>query len=253
MSTGRNGGPHADLDVDLDVDAVVDANWKRADFARPENVRHALVEIAGYAETALRANLENRRRIKSLAGELSERDAIIMQSLARLEDSGKVQRALLEGTAARVARLDSEKEIRHDIISRIRRSVESATVQLADLDKREAVGRARLDSAIEALEKRDSQLAEDVSHGNVRMVAETITTVRQALASNADLAKEARVATREETKESFARRHAVVMYLLGIVGAVILMIASAVIGAKLGHAPSVPTSLPAPPATGAHP
>ncbi len=214
----------------------MDDRWKRADFSKPENVRHACVSIAEYAESALHTSIANKQSIKALREELATRDTVVLQTLARIEDTGRVTHALAAASAVRLERIDREKEVRVDELIRIRRTVQTTTTQLADLDKREAVGRERLSSQIEILEKRDVELQDTGQRTLTELLGTQREVMRSALTSGHDLVKDAQAAQRETAKDTRTNKHQVLMYILGVLGAVILMIASAVIGAKISHA-----------------
>lgn len=251
MSSERNGGPHTSPTAPRDEeDLPLDDSWKDADLADPKNLRLALVTIAGYAEVALRANLRNKQRIETglsrISTEQAELGAMTLSALTRMEDRGKLTHAMLEGVSVRVGRLDGEKEIRHDDYLRIRRSLRANELQLADLDKREAVGRAAIEAKLEAIET--ARVKDDKVEA--RAMNESLITQRDllkvAMTAGTELAKDQRAEDRDAAKDRRETKHRVLLWALGILGALIMMIASAFLGGKVagGTSPAFPTTTP---------
>jgi hypothetical protein len=219
-----NGGTH-------DEDAKLDDSWKREDLSKPPILRKALITISGYAEESLRLQAHNKRRIAILGQEQAERDGIIMAALARIEDNGKFTRALAETTAVRLARLDNEKEVRNDDLIRVRRATTATAIQLADLDKREAAGRAKLDAQVAALEKNDDRIVSELGDTESRMIDATVRAeaTRVAMVSQHEILKEDRADQRVGKQTEETQKHAVHMWKLGLIGMVTIIVVSAIV------------------------
>ena len=234
-STQGNGGTHDD-EVELDD------SWKKDDLTKPPNLRKALITISGYAEQSLRLQSYNKRRIAKLGEEQAERDGVIMSALARIEDNGKYTRALAERTAVVVHRIDNEKEVRNDDLIRLRRTVNTATIQLADLNTREAAGRAKLDAQIAALEKNDDRLKTELDDTESRMIDATVKaeTVRASMVSQHELVREDRADARATKHTEKTQEHAVQMWKLGLIGMVTIIVVSAIVSRVTASTVHVP-------------
>jgi len=207
-------------------------------------------QAAHEKQRAALAGLET--RIETLNGnlarfnlEIGDRDGVFMSTLLRMERKQEDMMALAQGTAARVARLDEQRDLPISEIDKLKREVDTIKIHNRSGSKRDAAAIARLEAKVEILEKEHEKLEEDVEDTQKRQASEAIAKARELdaevrakeamlRASHADLVKEDRAEKRDVHKDIREDRRHTKMWALGIIGAIVMALATALITAKLG-------------------
>ena len=230
-------------------------SWANVDGGDPASVRKAILEIGSFTQEALNGILRLEQAFQTHRAEESSGFSKLTARLDEIE--GVIIRvdALSLGTATRVARIDMEKDIRVEDMRRVVRESKAISIQLAELDKREAVNATKSATRVEALEKRDEDMQEEIENTGQRNIDKLLETktavleVRARLESSADLDKEKVAERREESHEARADRRSVRVWALGLVGAVVLLVLSTVLAWRFGVASVHPPALPGAPAS----
>lgn len=236
MNNAVNGNAY-DRHTAADEDMEIDDSWQQGDLDDPEVLRKALVGIEQRLRVALRVGIVNKRGVAGLRGELAERDALILKSLAAIHGEQQTQRALLQTVAVRVARLDNEGDVTQQDVRGLRALVERVKAANRSDDPRTAAQIARLEAKVEMLERHTTKLETDVETTQQREIAAAV-----AKAAQLETAKSANdnSAVAEDRKD----RRATKEWVLKILGALILLAASAFAGSKISTPASPFTSTP---------
>ena len=210
------------------------------------------LEIAEYAREAIEGGRRMAGDLSAMRDELrkawreqAEINGQILSSLARQERQSQQTHALVEETAIRVAAISRNVRQTDGDVADLRKAVAARGTGYSPAD---AAALARLEAKVESLEKRadkaESKIdrVEDDVDDSRQMAAVSLAEARAKLASVADVVDEKREERREEREDT---RHTK-RWALGLVGAVVLAIVSALVGAKV-TAPEIhePAALPA--------
>lgn len=239
MNTATNGQAHKPEQI-ADEDMGFDDSWEHGDLDDPEVMRQALLYLAQHLRIAYRRASESQRAIGTLRDDLADRDALILKSLGAIQSEQQTQRALLQTVAVRVARLDNEGDVTQQQVRGLRALVDRTKAANRSDDPRTAAQIARLEAKVEMLERHTTKLETDVETTQQREIA-------AAIAKAAQLESVQRANDNSEVSEVRKDRRALRQWALGIIGALILAAASALLGSRVAPV-SPPTSTP-----GAHP
>jgi hypothetical protein len=223
------------------VTGVDSLDFTREDFSRPETVRRAFLVLAEHARLSVAARTQLAQQVASAALESAGREGQILGVLSRLERQGQLTHAAIEGVAARVARLEHGAAPSDAELDAVKKQVARVAARNAEIDKREAVRAAKIETRVDAIERSLAEAREDLSQTGERYVADIIARARSVEAEVK--VKEAALAAAkdEEAKEGREAKRYWARWVAGIVGAIAL----AVVSAWAGSRRTKPAPLPA--------
>lgn len=254
---GFNGGGEDGLD------------FRRADFRSPAVVKEAFLTVSESLRQLFAGQLAQRKRAETVAGEVADRDGQLLAAISRIENQSRIVLATVETTAARVSRLEAaETAPNGQELQRLRAEVQEIRRNSEAEDRQFAVMMAKQETHIQELRRRFTDVEDDLSETGQRYISdiirraeETKAKTLQLEASNAafeaqrrassnDLQTQIALEQREVRKEDREDRRHWWRWLGGLVGAIVLLVASWLLGQQSGKASVAPLPVvPALPST----
>lgn len=254
--------------------------FDQADFSKPADVRQGFMTLRemmreqmrrehAMAERYSRMYTQNGTRIDNLVAavkaamdqgtkavqqideKIDVRDGVMMRAISRVEQQLIIVRAAGEATAAKVNRLEhAEQAPTLAELVELRKELTKVRELQVEIDKREAVGRAKLESSADELRRQLEEVKDDLTVTGQRHVSAIL---QQA----ADVEKQARAEAdriaktkADEDKEKRDDRRYWVRWVLGIVGFIVTTLVTAYIGYSFGKPPPalppIPSAVPMP-------
>lgn len=208
-------------------------------------VRGCLIEQLERDREQWQQRLRYTHRFEAFTKQAAERDfriftdmTMLLSGLTRIERRQDVQDAAIEGIAARVGRLDGERENDRESLREIDAEVRKTKRQLADTKAKDAIARVRLEERVALHERRLAELDGELDDtGQHVAVAEA--TARMALGSIND--------EREIKKEDREDKRWVVRHRVGVASTLLIAVLTAALSYAVwrleqqeNHAPARP-------------
>jgi len=194
------------------------------------------IELAATLKELVEVTGKNVAALKSVKDDLATRDGAIMAEFGVIHRDIDHVRALAETGLVRLARIDNEREVTVDDVRKLRKQYHPLSIQLADLDKRQAVEAAATRATLEAMKEKDEDLAGEITGQRTITDEMRADALRAARGSQAGV----EVAAIEEKRETRTFRRQVTLWALGLVGAATMLVLTAYLGARFHVALSEP-------------
>lgn len=199
MMAEKNGNGHS-----ASLPPRPGADWRGKDFSEPENTLTALIELAEYSHAQVEQHAVHNQKLEALrvrynrhVQDNAKQDSIVLQALTRIESKVDQSLALSQSTAARVHRLDNEKELPMSALNDLEKEIDQIKRSNIARDRREAVERATMNERIATLSRKTEEVEEDVEKTGRGLVGLTIAQAEKALAEAREREKEARASHAE--------------------------------------------------------